>query len=144
MTSFIVAALTVLSVSLSTTTQNIEKAFLQNNSKLLFELLSAQNPINISLPEPIYFSDQLSNQQAYFVFKDIFSSYSTFEFYSERKPLISDKKNYIFQARWSFRDKKNNDQYLFYVFFYLIEETSKKNKPSKSGWRITEIKAKKI
>jgi hypothetical protein len=143
-TSFIVAVLSVLTFTLSTATQNIEKAFLQNNSKLLFELFSAQNPINISLPEPIYFSDQLSSQQAYFVFQDIFSSYSTFEFYSERKPLTSEKKNHIYQARWSFRDKKNNDQYLFYIFFYLIEETSKKNKPSKSDWRITEIKAKKI
>jgi len=142
--SFIAATLTVLTFTLPTATQNIERAFLQNNSKLLFELFSAQNPINISLPEPIYFSDQLSNQQAFFVFQDIFSSYSTFEFYSERKSPASDKKNHILQARWSFRDKKNNDQYLFYIFFYLIEETSKENKPSKSGWRITEIKAKKI
>jgi hypothetical protein len=69
------------------------------------------------------------------VFKNIFSSYSTFEFYSERTPPPTDKKNHIYQARWSFRDKKNNDQYLFYIFFYLVEET---------GWRITEIKAKKI
>lgn len=144
MTSFIVAALTILSFTLSTATQNIEKAFLQNNSKLLFELFSAQNPINISLPEPIYFSDQLSNQQAYFFFQNIFSSYSTFEFYSERKSPSSEKKNHIYQARWSFRDKKNNDQYLFYIFFYLIKETPKENEPSKTGWRITEIKAKKI
>lgn len=144
MTSFIVAALTILSFTLSTTTQNIEKAFLQNNSKLLLELFSAQNPINISLPEPIYFSDQLSNQQAYFIFKNIFSSYSTFEFYSDRQPQSSENNNHIFQARWSFRDKKNNDQYLFYIFFYLIKETSKEKKSSKTSWKITEIKAKKI
>jgi len=143
-TSFIAAALTVLSFTLPTATQNIEKAFLQNNSKLLFELFSAQNPINISLPEPIYFSDQLSSQQAYFVFKNIFSSYSTFEFYSGKKPQPSENNNHIYQARWSFRDKKNNDQYLFYIFFYLINEKSGENKPSKTGWRITEIKAKKI
>jgi hypothetical protein len=143
-TSFIVAALTILSFTLSATTQNIEKAFLQNNSALLFEIFSAQNPINISLPEPIYFSDQLSNQQAYFVFQNIFSSYSTFEFYSERKSPSSDKENHIYQARWSFRDKKNNDQYLFYIFFYLINETSGENKSSKTSWKITEIKAKKI
>jgi hypothetical protein len=143
-TSFIVTVLTFLSVTLPTATQNIEKAFLQNNSKLLFGLLSAQNPINISLPEPIYFSDQLSNQQAFFVFKNIFSSYSTFEFYSEGKPPSSNKEDYIYQARWSFRDKKNNDQYLFYIFFYLIRETSRESNPSKAGWKITEIKAKKI
>lgn len=144
MTSFIIAALTLLSFTQSTTTQNIERAFLQNNPKLLYQLFSAQNPINVSLPEPIYFSDQLSNQQAYFVFKNIFSAYSTFEFYSERQPQSFEDNNYIYQARWSFRDKKNNDQYLFYIFFYLITETSRENKSSKPGWRITEIKAKKI
>lgn len=144
MTSFIVAALTILSFNLSTTTQNIEKAFLQNSSKLLYELFSAQNPINISLPEPIYFSDQLSSQQAYFIFKNIFSSYSTFEFYSDRQPQSSKNNNHIFQARWSFRDKKNNDQYLFYIFFYLAKERSEEKKSSKTSWKITEIKAKKI
>lgn len=144
MTSFIVAALTILSFNLSTTTQNIEKAFLQNNSKLLLELFSAQNPINISLPEPIYFSDQLSSQQAYFIFKNIFASYSTFEFYSDRQPQSSENDNHIFQARWSFRDKKNNDQYLFYIFFYLVQEKSEEKKSSKTRWKITEIKAKKI
>ena len=142
--SFIAAALVVLSLPLPTVTQNIEKAFLQNNSQLLFELLSARNPINISLPEPVYFSDQLSNQQAYFVFRNIFSSYSTFEFYAERKPPSNGKNDYIYQARWSFRDKRNNDQYLFYIFFYLMNESSGENKPSEKDWRITEIKAKKI
>lgn len=144
MIPFIVVVLSLFSFSLPTTAQNIERAFLQNNPQLLFELLSAQNPINISLPEPMYFSDQLSNQQAYFVFQNIFSSYSTFEFYAEKKPPSSAVDDYIYQARWSFRDKKNNDQYLFYIFFYLMKESSKGNDPSKTGWRITEIKAKKI
>jgi hypothetical protein len=142
--SFIVATLAVFSISLPTATQNIEKAFLQNNSRLLFELLSAQNPINISLPEPIYFSDQLSNQQAYFVFQNIFSSYSTFEFYAEQKSPSFATNDHIYQARWSFRDKKNNDQYLFYIFFYLVKEPSSENEPSETSWKITEIKAKKI
>ncbi len=144
MASSIITALTILSFTLATTTQNIEKAFLQNNSKLLFELFSTQNPLNISLPEPIYFSDQLSNEQAYFVFKNIFSSYSTFEFYSERQTQAYENKNHIYQARWSFRDKKNNDQYLFYIFFYLVKETAEGNESPKTDWKITEIKAKKI
>jgi hypothetical protein len=143
-TSIIITALTILSFTLSTTTQNIEKAFLQNNSKLLFELFSTQNPLNISLPEPIYFSDQLSNEQAYFVFKNIFSSFSTFEFYSEKQTQASENSNHIYQARWSFRDKKNNDQYLFYIFFYLVKETSGSRDSPKTDWKITEIKAKKI
>lgn len=144
MTSFIVAVLTIFSLSLPGTTQNIEKAFLQNNSRLLFELLSARDPINISFPEPLYFSDQLSNQQAYFLFQNIFSSYATFEFYAERKSPATAEDKYIYQARWSFRDKKNSDQYLFYIFFFLVKETSGENSPSRSEWRITEIKAKKI
>ena len=144
MISFVISALALFSFTFSATTQNIERAFLQNNSKLLYELLSAQNPINVSLPEPISFSDQLTNQQAYFVFKNIFSAYSTFEFYSERQTQSSANSRHIYQARWSFRDKKNNDQYLFYIFFYLIEDTSEGTSSRNTRWKITEIKAKKI
>lgn len=144
MISFLVTVLTFLSITLPATTQNIERAFLQNNSRLLLELLSDQNLINVSLPEPIYFSDHLSNQQAYFVFKNIFSTYATFEFYSDRQPQSSENTTHIFQARWSFRDKKNNDQYLFYVFFHLTKEISGENNSVTTLWKITEIKAKKI
>lgn len=132
----------VFSFTLTTGIQNIEKAFLQNNPKLLFHLFSAQNPINVSLPDPIFFSDQITHQQAYFVFKKIFSSYSTFEFYSEQQPLTPEKSSYIYKARWSFRDKKNNDQYPFQIFFYLVKQASGKNK--KTDWKISEIRAKKI
>lgn len=144
MVSLIVSALTVLSFSLTPATQNIERSFLQNNPRLLYNLFSADHPLNVSLPEPIYFSDFLSNQQAFFFFKAIFSSYSTFEFYSERQELTTEKDHYIYKARWSFQDKKNNDQYLFYIFFYLIKDPSPNNGPSKSLWTITEIKAKKV
>jgi hypothetical protein len=142
--SFIISALTVLSFTLTPASQNIERAFLQNNPKLLYDLFSADNPLNVSLPEPIYFSDFLSNQQAFFFFKAIFSSYATFEFYSERQDLTPDKDHYIYKARWSFQDKKNNDQYLFYIFFYLVKDPLQADQPSETGWKITEIKAKKI
>jgi hypothetical protein len=142
--SFIVSALAVLSFTLTPATQNIERAFLQNNPKLLYDLFSADHPLNVSLPEPIYFSDFLSNQQAFFFFKTIFSSYSTFEFYSERQDLTPDKDYYIYKARWSFQDKKNNDQYLFYIFFYLMKDPLQADQTSETGWKITEIKAKKI
>jgi hypothetical protein len=142
--SLIVSALTVLSFTVAPATQNIEKAFLQNNPKLLYDLFSADHPLNVSLPEPIYFSDFLSNQQAFFFFKTIFSSYSTFEFYSERLDLSSDEDYYIYKARWSFQDKKNNDQYLFYIFFYLIKDPLQTGRTSETSWKITEIKAKKI
>jgi len=136
--NLIIPLLIVLSFNFSTTTQNIEKAFLQNNPKILYNLLSTRSHINISLPEPIFFSDQLSNHQTFFLFKKIFDSYETFEFYSDQQPFIPEENTLILKARWSFRDKKNNDQFLFHVFFYLISEKAEKI------WKITEIKAEKI
>lgn len=154
--AIIICLLTILSPLLSTTTQDIEKSFLQNNPKMLYKLFSSKSSINISLPEPISFSDQLSNQQAYFLFRKIFSSYLTFEFYSESElPLLPEKEHFIFKARWSFRNKKNNNQYVFHIFFYLtnekIQETRassqfplEKNKNFRNDWKIIEIKAEKI
>ncbi len=148
-----VVLLTVLVSLLPTTTQNIEKAFLQNNPKILYSLFSAKSSVNISLPEPISFSDQLSNQQAYFLFRKIFSSFTTFEFYAEKElPSDLENQNFIFKARWSFRDNKNNNQYVIHVFFYLIKEKKDdpsfrqnlKNEDSKITWKIIEIKAEKI
>jgi hypothetical protein len=148
-----VVLLTVLVSLLPPTTQNIEKAFLQNNPKILYSLFSAKSSINISLPEPISFSDQLSNQQAYFLFRKIFSAYATFEFYSEKElPSDLENQNFIFKARWSFRDNKNNDQYVIHIFFYLIKEKNNdpslrrnlKNENLKNSWKIIEIKAGKI
>jgi hypothetical protein len=148
-----IVLLTILVSLLPTTTQNIEKAFLQNNPKILYSLFSAKSSVNISLPEPISFSDQLSNQQAYFLFRKIFSAYTTFEFYSEKElPSDLENQNFIFKARWSFRDSKNNNQYVIHVFFYLIKEKnsdpsfrkSLKNEHSKNSWKIIEIKAEKI
>jgi len=148
--------LTALLPLLSTTTQNIEKAFLQNNPKILYSLFSYESSVNISLPEPISFSDQLSNQQAYFLFRKIFSSFTTFEFYSERElPILSEEKSFIFKARWSFIDNKNNNQHVIHIFFYLMKEKTKKNRgsharshqkneESRYEWKIIEIKAEKI
>jgi len=140
----VLALIAILPLFTSTTTQNIEKAFLQNNSKMLLTLLPQKSHINISLPAPISFADQVSNQQAYFLFKKIFSSYSTFEFYSERqKPTLQSDRT-ILKARWSFRDKKNNNQDVFSIFFYLNRIEVQDNKQKKSVWKITEIKAEKI
>jgi hypothetical protein len=140
--SLLITALALFTLNVTTATQEIEKAFLQNNPKLLSNLFSTQHPINVSLPDPIFFSDQITHHQAYFVFKNIFAFYSTFEFYSEQQPFIPEKTGYIFKARWSFRDKKNDDQYPFYIFFFLIKETSSDG--AETTWRISEIKAKKI
>lgn len=152
----IVFFLTILTVSLPSVTQNIEKSFLQNKAKGLYELFSERSFINISLPEPISFSDQLSNQQAYFFFQRLFSSYSTFEFYPESQSFPPEAKNkYIFKARWSFKNKKNNNQYVFYLSFYLKREITsasyslpldllKADRQNAKDWKIVEIKAEKI
>jgi len=151
-----ICLLTILFSLISTTTQDIEKSFLQNDAKMLYEQFSAKSFINISLPEPISFSDQLSNQQAYFLFKRIFSNYLTFEFYSESElPFADGQGNYIFKARWSFKNKKNNNQHVFHIFFYLTEKKPPEMRHSqeeplikiesvKGKWKITEIKAEKF
>lgn len=151
LSSFLISA--VLSFSLSITAKNIENSFLQNNSKRLYSLFSSTSHLNISFPEPISFSDQLSNQQAYFLFQQIFSTYSTFEFYSESiLPLFFEKDGFIFKARWSFRNKKDNNLYVLHIFFYLMNEGFPERRaptqPAKNRseniseiWKITEIKS---
>ncbi len=113
---------------------------------MLYKLFSSQSSITISLPEPISFSDQLSHQQAYFLWKNIFSTYLTFEFYSEEEyPLSSEENNLILKTRWSFKNKKTNNQYVFHVFFYLTKSLNqKKGELPKTSWQIIEIKAEKI
>jgi len=143
---FNVLLLNILLSIISSATQNVEKSFLQNNPQIFYSQLSTQTNINISLPDPISFSDQLSDQQAYFLFRQIFSTYSTFEFYPERElALLPGEKNFIFKARWSFLNRKNSNQYVFRVFFYFINESSAQNSYKfKSSWKIAEIKAEKI
>lgn len=122
---------------------NIQRAFLQNNPHSLYSLFPDGYHVNFSFPEPISFSDQLTDQQAYFLFQKIFSDYLTFEFYSLSEAGELQNKNYIYKARWSFKDKNNNNQYVFHLFFLLKEsEKGTKNKPGK--WNIIEIKAERI
>jgi len=120
----------------SQTTKSIERAFFQNDPKLLYALLSTRNQINISLPEPIFFSDQVSSEQTLFLFRQISTTFQTFEFYADSEiPVLAKKNSFIFKSRWSFKNKKNNNQYVLQVFFYLVNE---------GDWKITEIKAEKL
>jgi hypothetical protein len=120
----------------SQTTKSIERAFFQNDPKLLYALLSTRNQINISLPEPIFFSDQVSSEQTLFLFRQIWTTFQTFEFYADSQiPVLAKKNSFIFKSRWSFKNKKNNNQYVLQVFFYLVNERD---------WKITEIKAEKL
>ncbi len=137
--NFIFNLIIIFSVALQPTTQNIEKAFLQNSPRILYSLFSSESSINISLPEPIYFSDQVSNEQAFFLFRKVFSSFTTLEFYPEEEfPLPAESQSLIFKARWSFKNNKTNDQHPTHIFFYLI------NEKLKNSWKIIEIKAEKI
>ncbi|MFZ2053324.1 MAG: hypothetical protein WAU81_03915 [Candidatus Aminicenantales bacterium] len=133
----------LLTLSLiSQTTRTIEKAFFQDDPQLLFSLLSAHGHINISLPEPISFSDQMSPEQAYFFFRQIFATYSTFEFYGDSDlPVLAKEGSFIFKARWSFKNKINNNQYVLQAFFRLIREQPPRRGSPLIPWRITEIKA---
>lgn len=127
---------------ISSVTKDIEKSFLQNNSQLLYSLCSAGHQINISLPEPISFSDEVSREQAYFLFKQIFRSYATSEFFPETgAPPSLARGIYIFKASWSFTGRNRNLSRLR-IYFYIRSEPG----PSKPGgiWKITEIKAERL
>ncbi|MDH7512177.1 MAG: hypothetical protein QHH14_04425 [Clostridiales bacterium] len=125
----------------SQTTKRIERAFFQNDAGFLYGLFPSSQHLTVSLPEPISFADHLSSEQAHFLFRKIYSAYATFEFYTDSElPFIAGGKNFIFKSRWSFKNKKDNNQHVFQVFFYLVHE-----KDNAAGqWRITEIKAEKF
>jgi hypothetical protein len=126
---------------ISQTTRTIEKAFFQDDPQLLFSLFPAQDHINISLPEPISFSDQMSPEQACLFFRQIYATYSTFEFYGDSEfPVLAKGGSFIFKARWSFKNKRTNNQYVLQAFFRLIREPPRRGSPQ-ALWRITEIKA---
>ena len=141
MGNLVILFLSLFPIFLPSTTQNIERSFLQNDAQMLYSLFPPQSHIKISLPEPISFSDQVSNQQAYFLFQRIFASYVTFEFYSENQPTSIEGKTAIIRTRWSFRDKKNRNQYVFNIFFYLIKQPSTTEDQPGEDWKIIEIRA---
>lgn len=120
---------------------SIEKAFLQGNPKPLRALLAGDRHILMTFPNPISFSDQLSSQQARLMLRKIFADYATFVFYSESRFSPPDKNGLILKARWSFRDRRNQNPYVFQVFFHLRKI---KEKTGREGWRITEIRAERL
>jgi len=136
----------LLSFSLiSQTTRSIERAFFQDDPSVLYSLLSTRNRINVSLPEPISFADLLSPEQTFFLFRRISAAYSTFEFYADLDlPVLLKERSCIFKARWSFRNKKNFNQEVLQVFFYLSLEKESKDRSSPGGWKIAEIRAERL
>ncbi len=126
---------------LSQTTRAIERSFFEDNPTLLYSLFAPQGHINLSLPEPIAFSDQVSSQQAFFIFRRLHRTFSTFEFYADSGlPILARDNGLIFKARWSFRNKTNNNQYVLQVFFYLSMDSHPPGR-GLSLWKITDIRA---
>jgi hypothetical protein len=138
----------------SVATQDIEKAFLLNSASQLHVQFSRQSRLSLYLPEPLSFSDQLSNEQAFFFFQNIFARYSTLEFFPEPGgSLRPGRGHFIFKARWSFQDTRTGDRFVFRLYFLLEREqtaapSSARGRPGRRRtglpWKIAEIKAEKI
>lgn len=119
-----------------------------NSARALTRLLSPTAGLHVSLPDPISFSDRLSQEQAYFLFERIFAVHRTFEFVPERElTLVPGNPGFIFKARWSFRDTRNDNPYLFRIFFHIIPRPGARadgGLPSRVEWEIVEIKAERL
>ena len=101
-------------------TRDIGVACSENDARALAALFSPTAGLHVSLPDPISFSDRLSREQAYFLFERIFAVHRTFEFVPERElTVVPGRPGFIFKARWSFRDTRNDNPYLFRVFFNI-------------------------
>jgi hypothetical protein len=128
--------------------RDIERSFLAGDSGVLSRYFSADVALNVSFPDPIGFSDEVSRDQALFLFEDIFAGYKTFEFAPEgRITSLPGRPGGILKARWSFRDVKNGNPHLFLVFFYLFpdpRERGPRDPASTPGWKIAEIKAERL
>lgn len=132
-----------LVISLSSSfTENVERSFLQNNPGLLFPLLGPGEPVHVSLPPPISFSDEISSEQAFFLFRKIFRTYTTFEFFPEQGAVRGfEGGSFIFRARWSFLSR-NRNQHVFLIFFYVRARPGA-SEPEKL-WTISEIRAEQL
>jgi hypothetical protein len=127
----------------STIPRTVERAFLESNPAVLAALFSRDVPLLISLPEPIAFSDIVTDEQAYWVFERLFRSFRTTEFFpeSERSPAFSDG-GFIIKGRWSLVDPSTRAPWVLQVFLHIRPGTAAHRK--KPLWAITEIKAEKI
>ena len=126
----------------------MERAFLQNSPDILRELFASEGTIPVFLPDPLSFADQVSSDQAFLLFKNIFSVYRTTEFTTD--PHLSrfpGRPGVILRARWSFRNERTGNHYPFRIFFLLAPEgTVSIPVPSASGipLKIVEIRAEKL
>ena len=126
--------------------KDIERGFLRNSAKDLYSLFPTTTAVNISLPDPFSFSDELSNEQAYFLIHGIFSFYRTIEFtWESGAAWIPGRPGGILKARWSFRNARNNIPSLYSLFFFISRETDSLGVSGREiVWKILEIKAERL
>lgn len=143
--AFLISSLLALIPSV---TIDIGRACAANDARALASLFSPGAGLHVSLPDPVSFSDRLSHEQAYFLFERIFAVHRTYEFVPEPELVIVPKRpGFIFKARWSFRNVRNGNPYLFRIFFQVLPgpsapETGLSSSPS--GWEIVEIRAERL
>ncbi len=127
----------------STIPRTVERAFLESNPAVLASLFSRDVPLLISLPEPIAFSDMVTNDQAYWVFERVFRTFRTTEFFpeSDRAPVFA-RGGFIIKSRWSLIDPSTQSPWVLQVFLHIGPGAEPHRK--KPLWAITEIKAEKI
>jgi hypothetical protein len=141
-----ILALSVLLALPSQTSVAIERAFLENSADTLRSVLTTSGDIPLSLPDPLSFGDQVSPDQAYFLFKQIFAVFKTSEFFTDtRLSALPGRAGGILNARWSFRNQRTGNSYPFRVFFYLVPETpAASGVPGTGRLRVVEIRAEKL
>ena len=123
----------------------IESAFLQNSPDILRGLMASEGTIPIFLPDPLSFADQVSPEQAFLLFKRIFSGFKTTEFTTDpRLSRFAGSPGGVLRARWSFRNARTGNHYPFRIFFLLAPEDNEG--PTERGVRlkIIEIRAEKL
>jgi hypothetical protein len=142
-----VGLLSSLLTLLAPTVDGIGQACLDNDAGDLARYFS-RTEINVSLPDPISFSDEVSPEQAYFLFHGIFSKFKSFEFSPDpRLSSLAGRPGCILKVRWSFRNVKDDSPSLFLMMFYLVPEPREARPPSSpvgSAWKIMEIKAERL
>ncbi len=148
MDSFCALLISSLLAFVPSVTFDIGRACAANDARALASLFSPTAGLHVSLPDPISFSDRLSREQGYFLFERIFAVHRTFEFVSDKElALVPGKPGFIFKARWSFRNVRNDNPYLFRIFFQVQPSPGApavgRSSPG-TGWEIIEIKAERL
>ncbi len=122
-------------------TDPLERAFLQNSAEVLARTLTAEGSLPVSLAEPLSLADQVSPDQAYLVFRRIFSVYKTTEFFvAPGLMAFPGRAGGVLKARWSFRNERTGNTYPMQIFFYLAPESG----PGGRVLRVIEIRAEKL